>query len=194
MLASVGLTLKVHLLPPTPDRSAIDVAEAFATMNGTPARSTSGMIASATELHRPSKMAAYFFSESICVTLFTASAGLQRLSWKSISILRPSAPPLALASATAISAPQRACWPKCATPPVSGVDAPMMIGPVWACANPVIPEHERRHNTQTHLLILTSIDDCAIDRLEIILASGHVRPACLELSLAAALLGSASSK
>src|ERR1019366_3036093 len=137
MLASVGFTLKVHLLPPTPDFSAIDVAEALATMNGTPARSTRGMIANAAELHSPSKMAAYFFSASIWVTLFTASAGLQRLSWKSISILRPSAPPFALASAMASSAPQRACWPKCATPPVSGVDAPMMIGPVGAWANAV---------------------------------------------------------
>ena len=109
MLASVGLTLNVHLLPPTPDFSAIEVAEALATMKGTPARSTSGMIASATELHRPSKMAAYFFSDSIWLTLFTPSAGLQRLSWKSISILRPSAPPLALASSIASSAPQRAC-------------------------------------------------------------------------------------
>ena len=111
MLASVGLTLKVHLLPPTPDFSAIDVAEALATMNGTFARSTSGMMASAAELHSPSKIATYFFDDSIWVTLFTASAGLQRLSWKSISILRPLTPPLALASATAISAPHRACWP-----------------------------------------------------------------------------------
>ena len=99
MLASVGLTLKVHLLPPTPDFSAIDVADALATTTGTPARSTSGMMASATELQRPSWMATYFFAASIWVTLFTASAGLQRLSWKSISILRPSTPPSALASA-----------------------------------------------------------------------------------------------
>src|SRR5262249_31370239 len=63
-----------------------------------------------------------------------ASAGLQRLSWKSISILRPSAPPLALASSRASSAPQRACWPKVETPPVSGVEAPMTMGPAGAWA------------------------------------------------------------
>src|SRR5882724_3861456 len=134
MLASVGFTLKVHLLPPTPERSAIDVAEALATTSGTPARSTSGMMASTTELHSPSRMATYFFSASIWVTLFTASAGLQRLSWKSISSLRPSTPPLALASATASSEPQRECWPKVATPPVSGIDEPIMMGPSWARA------------------------------------------------------------
>src|SRR6266581_4113194 len=135
MLASVGFTLKVHLLPPTPERSAIDVAEALATTSGTPARSTSGMMASTTELHSPSRMATYFFSASIWVTLFTASAGLQRLSWKSISSLRPSTPPLALASAMASSEPQRECWPKVATPPVSGIDEPIMMGPSWARAN-----------------------------------------------------------
>src|SRR6266581_1805167 len=80
MLPSVGFTLKVHLLPPTPDRSAIDVAEALATTNGMPARSTNGMMAS--------------------------------------------------------SAPQRECCPNIATPPVSGMDAPMRIGPSWAPANP----------------------------------------------------------
>ena len=136
MLASVGFTLKVHLLPPTPDRSAIDVAEALATTNGIPARSTSGMMASAAELQSPSKMATYFFSASIWVTLLTASAGLQRLSWKSISTLRPRTPPLALASAMASSAPQRECCPNIATPPVRGMDAPMRIGPSWAPTNP----------------------------------------------------------
>jgi len=108
----------------------------MATTNGTPARSTSGMMARAAELQSPSNMATYFFSASIWVTLLTASAGLQRLSWKSISILRPSTPPLALASATASSAPQRECWPKVETPPVSGMEAPIRIGPSWDCANP----------------------------------------------------------
>ena len=60
MLASVGLTLNVQVLPPSPDFSAIEVAEALAMMNGTLARSTSGMMASAAELQRPSKIAAYF--------------------------------------------------------------------------------------------------------------------------------------
>src|SRR5215471_17916197 len=136
MLRSVGLTLNVHLLPPTPERSAMEVAEALATTKGTPARSTSGMMASAAELHNPSKMATYFFSESIWVTLFTASAGLQRLSWKSTSILRPSTPPFALASLTASSAPQRECWPNVDTPPVRGMDAPIRMGPSWDWASP----------------------------------------------------------
>jgi hypothetical protein len=94
------------------------------------------MMARAAELHSPSKMATYFFSASIWVTLFTASAGLQRLSWKSISIFRPSTPPLALASAAASSAPQRECWPNMETPPVRGMDAPMRIGPSWDSTNP----------------------------------------------------------
>src|SRR6476619_6942861 len=123
---SDGLIRNVHSLPPTPDNSVILGLVATPSTIGIFASAMIGMVASVAELQWAPMIAVTFASASLLATL-TASEGLQRLSYETISICFPSTPPALLISSRAISTPHLCHIAAAAAGPVSGALNPIRI-------------------------------------------------------------------
>ena len=124
---------------PSPDRigSALEIA----VMSSTPPRAITGCIASVTGLFQPS-MITDTPRLINSVARETPTAGVDSSSRETISILRPSTPPLSLISAAMVWIAFVTCWPCGPAPPDSGRIVPTLI--VWAWTSAGAPSPRAR--------------------------------------------------